>query len=95
MSRTPEAIEAELSKLREELTSDVSQLSELLAPSRLGETIKESLKSAGRSAWADTKDRAREFVEAVKSGDQESIAAVGIGVSLVVGLVLLRVTRKR
>ncbi|WP_371151432.1 DUF3618 domain-containing protein [Buchananella felis] len=95
MSRTPEEIEAELNKVRAELTQDVSDLTQLLSPAKLGETVKETVKSAGRSAWNDTKERSRAFVEKVKSGDRESIAAAAVGLSLVAGLVLLRFTRKR
>lgn len=95
MSRTPEQIEAELDKVRAELTQDVSDLTQLLSPSRLGETVKETVKSAGRSAWQDSKERTLAFVEKVKSGDRESVAAAAVGLSLVAGLALLRFTRKR
>ena len=81
---TPEALEAQLAKMREELTETVNEFVGRLTPKNLGEAAKEQAKAK----FEDAKEQVSQLVSEAASGDKRSIAILGgaaLGVVLLAG----------
>lgn len=84
---SPEALEAQLAKMREELTGTVNELADRFTVKNLSETAKDQAKEK----LSDAKEQAEQLLSEAVSGDKRAIAILGgvaLGAVLVVGRLL-------
>lgn len=84
---TPEALEAQLAKMREELTGTVNELADRFTVKSLSEAAKEQAKEK----LDDVKEQAEQLLGEAATGDKRAIAILGgvaLGAVLVVGRIL-------
>ncbi|WP_324649368.1 DUF3618 domain-containing protein [Georgenia sp. H159] len=86
--RTPEQIEADLARTRQELASSVDELSTMLDPREQIKDATSNLKAAAartgesaRHAAKAAETKAQSLLEDVKAGDPKAIGIVGAGVA--------------
>ena len=100
--RTPEEIQADLVRTREELASSVDELSTMLDPREQFKQAKDNIKAAfsrsgdsARHAAKDAESKAQSLLGDLKAGDPKAIGIVGAGVATVAVVTVLAVRRAR
>ncbi|HLT83894.1 MAG TPA: DUF3618 domain-containing protein [Phototrophicaceae bacterium] len=91
--RTPEEIEADLARTRQELASSVDELSTMLDPRVQLKEAKENISTAAKHAVDGAGAKAQAFLEDVKSGDPKAIGLVGAGAAAVAAVIALAARR--
>ena len=86
-----EQIEANLAATRESMTATVNELAARLNPSTLAEDAKEQVKVKASIAA----DAVKDVVADAKRGDRRALAIVGGTTAVVVGLLALKIVRRR
>lgn len=84
---TPEALEAQLAKMREELTGTVNELTDRFTVKNLSATAK----GQAKEKLGEAKEQAEQLLGEAASGDKRAIAILGgvaLGVVFVVGRLL-------
>lgn len=84
---TPEALEAQLAKMREELTETVNELADRFTVKNLSVAAKDQAKEK----LGEAKEQAEQLLGEAVSGDKRAIAILGgvaLGAVLVVGRIL-------
>ena len=84
---TPEALEAQLAKMREELTGTVNELADRFTVKNLSSAAKDQAKEK----LGEAKEQAEQLLGEAVSGDKRAIAILGgvaLGAVLVVGRIL-------
>jgi len=93
--RTPEQIEADLARTRQELASSVDELSTMLDPRVQLKEAKENISSAAKHAVDGAGAKAQSILDDAKSGDPKAIGILGAGVAAVAAVVALAARRSR
>jgi len=91
--RTPEQIEADLVRTREELASSVDELSTMLDPRVQLKEAKENISSAAKNAVDDVTAKAGSVLDRVKAGDPKAIGILGAGAAAVAAVIALAARR--
>jgi len=91
--RTPEQIEADLVRTREELASSVDELSTMLDPRVQLKEAKENISSAAKNAVDDVSAKASSVLDRVKAGDPKAIGILGAGAAAVAAVIALAARR--
>ncbi|MDP9800669.1 hypothetical protein J2S49_000745 [Arcanobacterium wilhelmae] len=89
-NRTPEQIEKDMQRVREEMTATVNELAAKLDPKRLGEDAK----AAAFAKVDEAKAKATGLVDDAKNGDRKAIAILAAAGTVVLGLVARAIFKK-
>lgn len=100
--RTPEDIEADLARTRQELAGSVDELSTMLDPREQIKETKANLKAAldrtgesARHAARGAETRAQALLDDVKGGDPKAIGLIGAGVAAIAAVAAIASRRSR
>ncbi|AHU90043.1 hypothetical protein CQ11_08840 [Trueperella pyogenes] len=89
-NRTAEEVEADLQRVREELTATVNELAGKLHP----DNLKAEARSFASAKFAESKEKAMNLVKDAKNGDRKALSILG-AVAGVVALIVIRKTVKK
>lgn len=89
-NRTPEQIEKDMQRVRDEMTATVNELAAKLDPKRL----KEDAKTAASAKVNAAKEKAAGFFAAAKNGDRQAIGILAAAGTVILGLVARAIFKK-
>ncbi|PYF98425.1 Protein of unknown function [Georgenia satyanarayanai] len=100
--RTPEQIQADLARTRQELAGSVDELSSMLDPREQIKEARSSLKAAvgrtgesARHAAKAAEAKAQSLLDDAKGGDPKAIGIVGAGVAALAAVLTVAARRSR